>query len=196
MWMGINTPLVLVGAFLGFKRNKYDIPVKVNQINRVIPPQPWYLDPIISCLSSGLLPFGAVFMELFFILTSIWLHQLYYIFTFILVVYIIMVITCAEVSIVVTYFQLSSEDYNWWWRSFMSTASSAFYVFLYGVAYYTKLHMNKFTSSIYLYYILLFRSILFWIHFNHCLLIQSCHRMCWILSKFSVCKNYLWINQS
>lgn len=182
MWIGINTPLVLIGSFVGFRRKKYNIPVKVNQIPRSIPPQPWYLDPVVCCLSSGLLPFGAIFLELFFIFSSIWLHQIYYLFTFIFIVFIILLITCAEVSIVITYFQLSSEDYNWWWRSLFSTGSSAFYVFLYGVYYYTKLHMNKFISSIFKIYF--FRSILFWLYIHYCLFVLFIYRINWIFSKF------------
>lgn len=33
-------------------------------------------------------------------------------------------VTCAEISMVLTYFQLTSEDYHWWWRSFNSSAFS------------------------------------------------------------------------
>ncbi len=29
----------------------------------------------------------------------------------------ILVVTCAEIAIVMCYFQLCSEDYHWWWRS-------------------------------------------------------------------------------
>ena len=60
------------------------------------------------------LPFGAVFIELFFILTSMWLHQFYYLFGFLCLVFVILIITCAEITIVLCYFQLCSEDYHWW----------------------------------------------------------------------------------
>jgi transmembrane 9 superfamily protein 2/4 len=33
------------------------------------------MNPVFSCLVGGVLPFGAVFIELFFILTSMWLQQ-------------------------------------------------------------------------------------------------------------------------
>lgn len=32
----------------------------------------------------------------------------------------ILLITCAEIAMALTYFQLTAEDYNWWWRSFLS----------------------------------------------------------------------------
>lgn len=76
--------------------------------------QAWYMNPMFSVLVGGILPFGAVFIELFFILTSMWLHQFYYLFGFLCLVFVILIITCAEITIVLCYFQLCSEDYHWW----------------------------------------------------------------------------------
>jgi Endomembrane protein 70 len=50
-------------------------PVRTNKIPRQVPEQAWYMHPAFSVLIGGILPFGAVFIELFFILTSMWLHQ-------------------------------------------------------------------------------------------------------------------------
>ena len=38
--------------------------------------------------------------------------------------------------------QLCSEDYTWWWRSFLCSGSTAFYVFLYSAFYFSKLEAN------------------------------------------------------
>ena len=88
---------------------------------------------VFAILVGGVLPFGAVFIELFFILSSIWLHQYYYVFGFLMLVFVILVITCAEITIVMCYFQLCAEDYNWWWRSFLTAGSSGLYLFLYSM---------------------------------------------------------------
>ena len=64
------------------------------------------MNPVFSCLVGGVLPFGAVFIELFFILTSMWLQQFYYLFGFLALVFVILIITCAEISIVLCYFQV------------------------------------------------------------------------------------------
>ena len=89
-----------------------------------------------------------VFIELFFILTSIWLNQFYYIFGFLFIVFVILLITCAEITIVLCYFQPCSEDYNWW-RSYLTAGSSALYLFLYSIFYFfTKLEITKFVSGI------------------------------------------------
>jgi transmembrane 9 superfamily member 2/4 len=39
-----------------------------------------------SVLMGGVLPFGVVFVELFFILSSIWQHRFYYLFGFMFLV--------------------------------------------------------------------------------------------------------------
>jgi transmembrane 9 superfamily protein 2/4 len=68
--------------------------------------------------------------------------QVYYVFGFLMLVVVIMVITCAEISIVMCYFQLCAEDYNWWWRSFLTSGSSAIYLFGYGILYFvTKVRL-------------------------------------------------------
>merc|ERR1711972_1298496 len=118
-------------------------------IPRQIPEQPWYLSGLASCIIGGILPFGAVFTELFFIMSSIWQHQFYYLFGFLMLVIMILVVTCAEISITLTYFQLTNEDYNWFWRSFFASASSSIYVFLYAcLYYYTRMQIGHYVGAL------------------------------------------------
>ena len=93
--------------------------MRTNQIPRLVPPQPWYMHPALTTIFGGILPFGAVSVELFFVMSAIWLHQIYYIFGFLFLVSMILVATCAEITILLCYFQLCNEDYAWWWRSVM-----------------------------------------------------------------------------
>ena len=133
LWVCISTPLVFIGSFLGFRAQKVSVPVKVNQVSRYIPELPWYATPPISFLIGGILPFGSVCIELFFIMSALWLHQIYYMMGFLLVVMLILGATCAEVSVVMSYLQLCAEDHRWWWKSFCNCASAGLYLFLYSL---------------------------------------------------------------
>merc|ERR1719401_1555205 len=149
LWFGISVPLVFLGSYFGFRKPATTLPVRTNQIPRQIPAQPWFIQPLFTSLVGGVLPFGAVFTELFFIMSSLWQHQFYYLFGFLALVLVILIITCAEISIALTYFQLTSENYNWWWRSFLSSASSAVYVFLYSILYFSsRLQIEKPVSTL------------------------------------------------
>ena len=59
------------GSYFGYKQPTIEDSVRTNKIPRQIPEQAWYMQPVLSLLIGGILPFGAVFVELFFILTSI-----------------------------------------------------------------------------------------------------------------------------
>eukprot|EP00931_Biecheleriopsis_adriatica_P046959 TRINITY_DN2702_c0_g2_i1.p1 TRINITY_DN2702_c0_g2~~TRINITY_DN2702_c0_g2_i1.p1 ORF type:complete len:618 (-),score=98.58 TRINITY_DN2702_c0_g2_i1:85-1938(-) len=149
MWFGISVPLVFLGAQYGFKQPAIDWPVRTSKIPRAIPEKPWYSHPVTYWILGGIVPFGAMYTELFFIMSSLWLHQFYYLFGFLALVGFIVIITCSEVSIALTYFQLTSEDYRWWWTGWCSSASSGFYVFLYAVIYFnTQLQIRHWVSVI------------------------------------------------
>ena len=75
LWIGVSTPLVFIGSYFGFKRETISVPVRTNQISRHIPDQVWYTHPMFSIALGGVLPFGAVCIELFFIMSALWLHQ-------------------------------------------------------------------------------------------------------------------------
>merc|ERR1711966_478482 len=149
LWFGISVPLVYLGSYSGFRKPAIELPVRTNQVARKIPEQPWFTHSIFMSLVGGLLPFGAVFTELFFIMSSLWQHQFYYLFGFLALVLIILVITCAEISIALTYFQLTAENHRWWWRSFLASASSGGYVFAYSVFYFSsRLLIEKVVSTL------------------------------------------------
>merc|ERR1719453_1097778 len=152
LWCGVSVPLVFLGAWIGFGRESIELPVRTNAIPRQIPQQPWFTQPLVTSLIGGVLPFGAVFTELFFILSSIWQHQFYYLFGFLFLVLIILIVTCSEVSISLAYFQLTAEDWRWWWRSFFVSGSSAGFIFLYSVLYFfSKLQVTK-TVTFFIYF--------------------------------------------
>eukprot|EP00922_Rhytidocystis_sp_ex-Travisia-forbesii_P010228 GHVS01014976.1.p1 GENE.GHVS01014976.1~~GHVS01014976.1.p1 ORF type:complete len:714 (+),score=127.07 GHVS01014976.1:160-2301(+) len=151
MWFGLSLPLVIYGAYAGHSGPPISIPVRVNQIPRQIPKscsrERVLLHPLLLSFFGGLLPFGAVYGEMLFMLSSMWQHQYYYLFGFLFIVLVLLIITCAETSITFTYFNLVRENHHWWWPAFFSSAFSGVYVFLYSLTYcLASLHITQFAS--------------------------------------------------
>eukprot|EP00971_Amphidinium_carterae_P072065 1425276-Amphidinium_carterae.1 len=89
-----------------------ELPVKTSAIPREIPEQPIMSNPVLMALAGGLLVFSAIFTELYFIMRSIWTHDFYFLFGYLAFDLVILTVTCAEVSISLTYFQLKFADYR------------------------------------------------------------------------------------
>ena len=53
-----------------------------------------------------------------------WGHKIYTIWTILFIVFIILNIVTAFITIALTYFQLAVEDHAWWWRSFLCGGST------------------------------------------------------------------------
>mmetsp|Transcript_107 Transcript_107/g.185 ORF Transcript_107/g.185 Transcript_107/m.185 type:complete len:652 (-) Transcript_107:113-2068(-) len=149
VWVFVTVPLCILGTLAGRhsifrgsagKNQMNPFPCRVNAIPRPIPSAsdaPWYGRPSILIPMSGLLPFGSIFIELYYVLTSLWNYKFYHVYGFMLGVYTILIIVTAMTSIISVYFLLNSgENYMWHWVSFFSGASTAAYVFLYSVYYY------------------------------------------------------------
>ncbi|KAF2182587.1 putative multispanning membrane protein [Zopfia rhizophila CBS 207.26] len=151
LWLLIQLPLVYIGGWYGYIRvGAWSHPIKANAIPRQIPSQSWYTKSFQAVLA-GFIPFAVIFIELMFVFKSLWLDKsgYYYVFGFLAVVSVILVVTVTEVTIVATYVQLCSENYHWWWQSFIVGGSSSIWIFGYLVWYYfTKLHITGFVSSL------------------------------------------------
>lgn len=159
IWLFASIPLTVAGAIVGKNYNGVaDHPCKVNQVPRQIPERRWYLRPWVNVLLGGILPFGSIFIEMYFIFTSFWHYKYYYVYGFMLLVYIILIIVSVCVTIVSTYFLLNAEDYRWQWVSFLSSGSTAGYVYLYSIYYFfVKTKMSGFfQTTFYFGYMLMF----------------------------------------
>ena len=77
---------------------------------------------------------------------------------FLFLVFVILIITCSETTILLCYFHLCAEvscvieyienyfellqDYHWWWRSFLTSGFTAFYFAVYCIHYFmTKVNL-------------------------------------------------------
>jgi transmembrane 9 superfamily protein 3 len=159
LWIFVSIPLTIVGTVVG--RNwcgEPNNPCRVNPIPRYIPDNPWFLRPFAISMLSGLLPFGSIFIEMYFVFTAFWNYKYYYVYGFMLLVFIILAIVSTCITIVSTYFLLNAEDYRWHWTSLSSAASTGFYVYIYSVYYFfTKTKMTGiFQTTFYFGYMFMF----------------------------------------
>ncbi|ROT64732.1 putative endosomal membrane protein EMP70 [Penaeus vannamei] len=152
-------PLTLVGTVLG--RNlagQPNYPCRINAVPRPIPEKKWFMEPLVIIPLGGILPFGSIFIEMYFIFTSFWAYKIYYVYGFMLLVFLILLVVVVCVTIVCAYFLLNAEDYRWQWTSFLAAASTAGYVYLYATYYFffkTKMY-GFFQTSFYFGYMALF----------------------------------------
>ncbi|KAF8457211.1 hypothetical protein BGX38DRAFT_836182 [Terfezia claveryi] len=153
LWLFINLPLALFGAFLGKRRhtrNPTKIPGRVNLIPRQIPTAvPWYLTPIPSAMIAGLFPFLMIFIELRFVFRAMNSSSSYIMYGFVLLSMFISLFVTAETAMIVTYFLLCLEDYRWWWRSLGTGLGTAAWVAIYATYwYFAYLSFKGFVSAV------------------------------------------------
>ena len=152
MWCCVSIPLVFMGAYFGYKSETISFPTLTSTIARAIPPQTPLLKPTFSIIVAGIVPFASAYVELFFIMTSLWMDQFYYVFGFTFIVYIILIVTVAEVCVLLVYYQLCSENHRWWWFSFLTGASTSVYMMLYSIFWFRALDASKLWITYLLYF--------------------------------------------
>jgi transmembrane 9 superfamily protein 2/4 len=133
LWVCVLTPLVFLGAFVGLRGNDIETTSRTYSIACTVPDSFASSTPFLAAMLAGILPFGSVCVELAFIMSALWLHQIYYAMGFLFAAGLVLTATCAQVSIVMTYLQLCAEDHCWWWKSFWNCATGGVYVFLYSL---------------------------------------------------------------
>lgn len=139
IWVLVGFPLTVVGGILGKNMSgDFDAPCRTKNIAREIPTQPWYRTVVSHMIFGGFLPFSAISVELYYIFATVWGREVYTLYGILLVVFAIVLSVSACISVALTYFQLSSEDYRWWWRSIFSAGSTGFFVFIYALFFYLK----------------------------------------------------------
>lgn len=132
LYLLVTFPLTLAGAIAGKNyADDFDAPTRTKFAAREIPIVPWYRGMTAQLLVAGFLPFSAIYVELYYVFISIWGHQLFTPFGILYLVFMILLMVTACITISLTYLQLSSEDHEWWWRSIFTGGSTAVFVYLY-----------------------------------------------------------------
>lgn len=115
---------------------------------------------------------GAAFVELYFVMSSLFASRAYYAFGFLALTAGVVTLTTGTVTILFTYFNLCAEEYRcvglywfvacldscrWHWRAFLTGGGSAFWLLAYGLFYWmSRLSLDSLSSvTLYLGYLFL-----------------------------------------
>lgn len=141
---------IFLGGGVGKLEKKIENPCEVNEIPRQVYTKSSWKVHFVFFLA-GSLPFGCMFIELSYVMKSMWHHSLfYYLFGFLYLCFFVLMITSAEVSILMTYLLLCMEDHRWWWISFEVSGASGVYFFIYAFFYYyAELTFSRLSSFVF-----------------------------------------------
>eukprot|EP01089_Gocevia_fonbrunei_P022925 TRINITY_DN9460_c0_g1_i1.p1 TRINITY_DN9460_c0_g1~~TRINITY_DN9460_c0_g1_i1.p1 ORF type:complete len:582 (-),score=59.45 TRINITY_DN9460_c0_g1_i1:55-1800(-) len=138
LWIFVGMPLTIFGGIAGRRMSdgNFEAPCRTKKVVREIPSIPWYRQAPVQMIMAGFLPFSAIYIELYYIYTSVWGHNSYTLYGILFLVFVILIIVTACINIALTYFQLSMEDHRWWWRSFFCGGSTGLFIYLYSFFYF------------------------------------------------------------
>merc|ERR550525_336421 len=113
-----------------------EYPCRVKIVERPLPSDlPWYYNWAVQVGVAGFLPFMAIYVEVHTIFMSVWGHQFYTLFGILLLTFGILLIVTAFVVILLCYFQLTSEDYRWWWPAVLRGGACGIFLYAYALFY-------------------------------------------------------------
>lgn len=144
IWALVTFPLTVCGASRGRRGAKpFDVPVKTNRAEREIPRPPFYKSAPVQLCLAGILPFSAIYIQVHYVFSAIWGHQVYTLFGILCLAFLLLIVVASFISIACVYFQLTAEDWRWWWRSFLAGAATGFFILVYAVFFYCfRSHMT------------------------------------------------------
>jgi hypothetical protein len=153
MWALVTIPLTVIGGIIGrqsgiAKIRSDPFPTRTNRIPREIPRYPFLSSMRFQILLTGFITFWSIYIEFKFVIQSLWTQTVEYRLYGALTVSVFLLL-CLSISLTIlfTFFQLNSENYKWWWRSFIAGGSVGIFVFAYCVYYYANSIMDGFFQA-------------------------------------------------
>ncbi|KDO36860.1 hypothetical protein CISIN_1g029473mg [Citrus sinensis] len=145
IYMLFAVPLLALGGRIGYWfRSEFQAPSALNRYPREILPLPWYQKSPCQMFIVGLLSFSIIALELHHLYASLWGYKIFTLPGILFVMFIILLVLTAILSIGLTYIQLSVEDHEWWWRSVFRGGSTAIFMFAYSIYFYFRSNMSGF----------------------------------------------------
>ncbi|KAI4368707.1 hypothetical protein MLD38_017234 [Melastoma candidum] len=141
----VVVPLLILGGILGrIFRSEFRALASTRRNTRELPWSVWYRKVPCQVLLGGLLSFISVVLELYELCLTLWGFKITVLPGTLFVTFFVLVTLTAVLGIILTLVQLSSEDPDWWWRSFFRGGSAAIFMFGYFVCYYARSDMSGF----------------------------------------------------
>ena len=163
LWILGTIPLIFIGTVIGLSQQRITFPCSINPVPGILVTNnfPWYLRIRYAWFLTGFPPFFSIFVELFYIMDSIWKQDFYSLSKYSLLSIIILIIISSLIGILFTYLNLCKGNYRWWWKSFIASATPSAYIIIFSIFYLFKLNFKKLTSVfIYLNFMILFSIII------------------------------------
>jgi len=135
----VCVPLTLLGGIFAKQYAKKDMeaPTRTTKVAREIPTEfPLHTSRFSMTMIAGFLPFTAIYVELHYIFTSMWGHQIYTMFHVLICAFVLLVIVTSAITVALLYFQLSREDHRWWWSTFTNGGMIGFFLYAYSFYFY------------------------------------------------------------
>mmetsp|Transcript_11998 Transcript_11998/g.22452 ORF Transcript_11998/g.22452 Transcript_11998/m.22452 type:complete len:609 (+) Transcript_11998:180-2006(+) len=139
LYVFVCLPLTLLGGILAKQYAKKDLeaPTRTTKVAREIPTEiPLHSNRYTFMFVAGFLPFTAIYVELHYIFSSMWGHQIYTMFGVLFCAYCLLVIVTSAITVSLIYFQLSREDHRWWWSAFVNGGMIGFFIYAYSFYFY------------------------------------------------------------
>ena len=113
VYIMVGFPLTAIGGLIARNTTSdFDSPCRTRPQPRIIPPQPWYTMIGFHCFFGGFLPFSAISVELYYIFATVWGREQYTLYGVLLLVFFIVLLVSACISVALTYFQVCSDFRN------------------------------------------------------------------------------------
>ncbi|TYJ33199.1 hypothetical protein E1A91_A05G086700v1 [Gossypium mustelinum] len=104
----LTIPLLVLGGVIGYLfRSEFQSPCATKRYPREIPPLPWYRDTPCQMFLGGFLPFSAIVLELQHLYASLWGYRIFTLPSILFIMFIILILITAILSVGLTYIQLS-----------------------------------------------------------------------------------------
>jgi Endomembrane protein 70 len=104
------------------------------------------LNGIGAILVGGVFCFGSIFVEVYYIMSAVWMKYYYSTYGFLLSVAVIFFWTCGVVAVLFNYVNLTLEAAHSWWWQFLCSGAAGIWLAFYSILYGTELLLDSYPS--------------------------------------------------